>query len=242
MATDKQIATNRQNAKSSTGPRTECGKRRSRRNAIRHGLTAETVIDVLEDPADYEALEAAINADYRPRTNFELELIARLVSLLWRLRRAIAIESGLLNIQAEDLRKRRATNASLADKNKMSLFYSLIPPLVPKLQDELYQKNCKQYENVKSSQAVNISKQKSIRPDIARSFLQLANLDSGVFERLGRYEMSLWRQTVQIILLLNSINRDANDRHPDCDDKYLNLKNMQRKRQRILWPPFNPFV
>ena len=46
---------------------------------------------------------------------------------------------------------------------------------------------------------------------IARSFLRLANLDSGVFERLGRYEMSLWRQTVQIILLLNSINRSATD-------------------------------
>ena len=60
MTTDKQIAANRQNAKNSTGPRTERGKRRSRRNAIRHGLTAETVIDVLEDPAEYEALAAAI--------------------------------------------------------------------------------------------------------------------------------------------------------------------------------------
>jgi hypothetical protein len=73
MTTDKQIAANRQNAKSSTGPRTEHGKRRSRRNAVRHGLTAETVIDVFEDPADYQALEAEINADFRPRTNFELE-------------------------------------------------------------------------------------------------------------------------------------------------------------------------
>ena len=83
------------------------GKRRSRRNAMRHGLTAETVIDVLEDPAAYRALQRAIFADYRPRSNFELQLVGRLVSLLWRLRRAIAIESGLLNIQAEILRKRK---------------------------------------------------------------------------------------------------------------------------------------
>ena len=53
MRTDKQLDANRQNAKNSTGPRTEHGKHRSRRNAFRHGLTAETVIDVLEDPADY---------------------------------------------------------------------------------------------------------------------------------------------------------------------------------------------
>ena len=71
MTTEKQIAANRENAKKSTGPRTADGKRKSRRNAVRHGLTAETVIDVLEEAADYEALAAAINADFRPATNFD---------------------------------------------------------------------------------------------------------------------------------------------------------------------------
>ena len=99
MSTDKQIAANRENAKKSTGPRTAAGKRKSRRNAVRHGLTAETIIDVLEEAADYEALAAAIGADFRPATNFELQLIARLTSLLWRLRRATAIESGLLALE-----------------------------------------------------------------------------------------------------------------------------------------------
>ena len=55
MATEKQIIANQQNARHSTGPRTEAGKRRSRRNAIRHGLTAETVALTLENAADYSA-------------------------------------------------------------------------------------------------------------------------------------------------------------------------------------------
>ena len=56
MATEKQIIANQQNAQHSTGPRTESGKRRSRRNAIRHGLTAETIIDALEDPERLQPL------------------------------------------------------------------------------------------------------------------------------------------------------------------------------------------
>jgi len=38
MASERQIAANRQNAKKSSGPRSAVGKDRSRRNALRHGL------------------------------------------------------------------------------------------------------------------------------------------------------------------------------------------------------------
>jgi hypothetical protein len=39
MATEKQIAANRANARRSTGPRTALGKLKSSRNALRHGLS-----------------------------------------------------------------------------------------------------------------------------------------------------------------------------------------------------------
>ena len=39
MATEKQIAANRANAKRSTGPKTAAGKERSSRNAYQHGLS-----------------------------------------------------------------------------------------------------------------------------------------------------------------------------------------------------------
>ena len=39
MASEKQIQANRKNAKRSTGPKTAAGRARSRRNALRHGLS-----------------------------------------------------------------------------------------------------------------------------------------------------------------------------------------------------------
>ena len=95
MSSLKQIEANRRNALKSTGPITPEGKARSSRNAIRHGLTAETVIAGLEDAEDYQAFEAAVTADYDAESAVERELVLRLASVLWRLRRATGIESGL---------------------------------------------------------------------------------------------------------------------------------------------------
>src|ERR1700745_642505 len=100
MTSYRQIEANRRNALRSTGPRTEDGKLQSRRNAVRHGLTAETVIGSLEDAEDYSAFEAIIIADYDAQSPVERELVLRLASLLWRLRRATAMETGLFEIQA----------------------------------------------------------------------------------------------------------------------------------------------
>src|SRR5215468_7958237 len=103
MSSLRQIDANRRNAQRSTGPVTEEGKKRSRRNALRHGLTAETVINALEDAEDYAAFEMAVTADYDAQSAVERELVLRLASVLWRLRRATAIESGLFKIQAKHL-------------------------------------------------------------------------------------------------------------------------------------------
>jgi len=228
MASEKQVAANRQNAKNSTGPRTEAGKRRSRRNALRHGLTAETVIGVHEDAAAYRALQRAVNADYRPQTNFETELIGRLVSLLWRLRRAVAIESGLLNIHT-DRRDRKP-------EGNLKILYNLIPSLTPRADSV-----CADDSGSSGSTASNQAQVASTCDTIARSFLRLERTDGRIFERLGRYEINLWRQAVQTILLLNVMSHHVND------DGHRNLPTYfrcgtQKTSQHLRWPPIKPFL
>src|SRR5262244_3389215 len=109
MTSYRQIEAQRRNALKSTGPRTDAGKEASRRNTVRHGLTAETVISTLEDAEDYQAFEAAITADYDAQSAVERELVLQLASLLWRLRRATMMETGLFEIQAEHLSSHRQT-------------------------------------------------------------------------------------------------------------------------------------
>jgi len=68
MATAKQIAANRANAKKSTGPRTAAGRAKSSRNAYRHGLS----LPMQPDPQAIEVLAKAIAGE----TAGEIELRA----------------------------------------------------------------------------------------------------------------------------------------------------------------------
>ena len=53
MTSPRQFEANRRNALRSTGPKTEGGKQRASRNAVRPGLTAETVFIPFDDVEDY---------------------------------------------------------------------------------------------------------------------------------------------------------------------------------------------
>src|SRR5450756_2273927 len=129
MTSLKQIEANRRNALKSTGPTTPEGKERSRRNSLRHGLTAETVIAALEDAEDYQAFEASVIADYDAETAVERELVLRLASVLWRLRRATGIETAIFeSVTAEpgtlehgSSRPTLVEAADLSDRNQIHL-------------------------------------------------------------------------------------------------------------------------
>jgi hypothetical protein len=191
MISLQRLEANRRNALRSTGPRTEDGKQRSRANAVRHGLTAETVVGSLEDAEDYKAFEAAIISDYDAETAVARELVLRLASLLWRLRRANAIEADLFEIQAEALRERRLEAPSPRQTPDDTIY---------KLSEST---GCQETEEWQHSDSDNLAGEYKISiRHLTHSFLRLANLDSRAFERLNRYEAALWRQTKQTLYAL----------------------------------------
>ena len=203
MTSSKQIEANRRNSLKSTGPKTEAGKQASRCNAVRHGLTAETVIGALEDAEDYKAFEAAKNADYDAQSAVERELVLRLASLLWRLRRATTIETGLFKIQAEHLSNFRKTR--LVSPASREIVYALFNTKSDR------QTGSPGLENlIETNHApAPASTQSQVAPDVefARCFLRLCNLPTYALDRLSRYEAILWRQAGQILFALDNLDR-----------------------------------
>jgi len=195
MTSFRQIEANRRNARKSTGPVTPDGRARSRCNAVRHGLTAETVIGALEDAEDYRAFEATIVADYDAQSAVERELVLRLASLLWRLRRAAAMETGLFEIQAEHLSEFRNARQQLptASQDILHALFGRTAAHAP--------------AQIASDLASHMPSAVTPSAELAGCFLRLANLPSFVLDRLSRYEVALWRQVDQLLVTLDALDR-----------------------------------
>jgi hypothetical protein len=189
MTSVKQFEANRRNSLKSTGPKTEAGKQASRCNAVRHGLTAETVIGALEDAEDYKAFELTITADYDVQSAVERELVLRLASVLWRLRRATRFETGLFEIQAQHLREYRQHRHLVSDTVLEPASGSDHTPA--------------RYKALLGA----VIKTNGSAAEFARCFLRLANLPNFALDRLSRYEGTLWRQAGQILYALEMLDR-----------------------------------
>ena len=180
MSSIRQIEANRRNALKSTGPTTAEGKHRSRCNAVRHGLTAETVISALEDAEDYKAFEAAIIGDYDAQSAVERELVLRLASLLWRLRRATTMETGLFEIQAEHLREFKQSRQVHPESQKIVYaMFGQVEPVGFDLDQE-------PHSNTSATEVLPNSRSEPVdsNAELAHCFLRLANLPNYALDRL----------------------------------------------------------
>jgi hypothetical protein len=79
-------------------------------NAAKHGLSALSVVLPGEDPEELAQLCRDMEADLRPRGALEREMLARVVGLLWRLRRAARAEAALWDRDDEDVIRHVGSN------------------------------------------------------------------------------------------------------------------------------------
>ena len=85
----------RRNGAKSRGPKTEEGKARSARNALKHGMRAQKFV-VLPDEhgAEFAALEAALVEELAPVGALQVVLARRVAIAAWRLARADRLAAG----------------------------------------------------------------------------------------------------------------------------------------------------
>jgi hypothetical protein len=134
----------------------------------------------------------AINIALVRITERARELVLRLASVLWRLRRATSIETAIFkSVTAEPgkvehghSRPTLVEAAELSDQNQLHLLATR-----------------------QSDAAAGNELSFDAKRDIADGFLRLAALPTFALDRLSRYEHLLWRQARQIMFTLESLRR-----------------------------------
>jgi hypothetical protein len=129
MASEKQILAARANGARSRGPQTPEGKRRSRMNALRHGLSAQEIVIGREDPEAFEEMIDAHLDRFAPADPIEQALVEEMAASQWRLRRLWAVENEWFQSAIEnqskggDLARIAGAFADLADSPRLALLH-----------------------------------------------------------------------------------------------------------------------
>jgi hypothetical protein len=101
---ERRLAANRANALLSTGPRTQGGKAKSSRNALKHGLLSSQILLEHEDPDELAALKEGLYSDVRPVGVLEETLVEKIVACAWLQKRALRAERAATEYQYTRMR------------------------------------------------------------------------------------------------------------------------------------------
>jgi hypothetical protein len=102
-ASEAQQNANRENAQHSTGPRTETGKAKASLNAVKTGLTGQTVLLPTDDTQAYKDHLARHFTRLAPVTDEENTLVQFIADTEWRLLRIAPLEASIYAIGRREL-------------------------------------------------------------------------------------------------------------------------------------------
>src|SRR5437660_2287058 len=84
MSTQRKIDSARANGAKSHGPVTEQGRKKSSMNALKHGITARTVLFSNDNHAEYDVLLESYVESLQPIDPFEMGLVVEIVNTKWQ--------------------------------------------------------------------------------------------------------------------------------------------------------------
>jgi hypothetical protein len=127
MTSAKQVSANKENAKKSTGPKSDDGKIQVAGNAIKHGILSQRLILPGEDQQDFIHLQDDLRLSLRPVGMLELILVEKIAAVIWKQKRLAEANSASIQLatRAENRQIRRLIDEAL----DVSVSYSDLSPL-----------------------------------------------------------------------------------------------------------------
>jgi hypothetical protein len=125
MISQRKIEANRRNSQKSTGPRTDEGKDKVKFNALKHGLTAATIVLPHEDAAAYEHRLESWTRELNVPGELGEYLAERAVKISWQLDRADSYERDRLVKQLCDDPRQRDRDRNMAVKALIERLFAM---------------------------------------------------------------------------------------------------------------------
>jgi hypothetical protein len=111
VSTESQIEANRENAKLSTGPKSEAGKTAAALNNTRHGLAGAFRVLPTESQSEFDQLLATLRNEHQPATFTETTLVEAMAQHHWLRQRALNLESSCYD----------STTGQITDQKQLAL-------------------------------------------------------------------------------------------------------------------------
>ena len=102
MATPAQIRANQQNAKKSTGPKTQEGMAKSSKNSLKHGIFSSSISLPCEDPEEYQEILNSLISELEPSTNLEMFCISTIARCMIKQNRLSRAEIARYQLRTLD--------------------------------------------------------------------------------------------------------------------------------------------
>jgi hypothetical protein len=154
MSTQRKIDSARANGAKSHGPITEQGRKTSSMNALKHGLTAQTVVLSNESHDEYDVLLDSYVQDLHPNGPIEMHFVLEMVNAKWRQHRLCNIESALFD---QHMDRQKAQSDTAGDSGNASAEHALAfealsesaaLPLLNRMESRLERTYCRALSNL----------------------------------------------------------------------------------------------